>query len=159
MSESENELYLDVLVGKRPDGRNIYVRDLSAMVDSARDAALERAEHVAGTFSDGTRRLEALRERIRALKSQPARQYLDAETVREVLRIGAERCTTTDGRVEFSLAARALGLDLDAALPKLPHQPSSKRHWLNDVQECSDRCPACAENTAHSLNPDGTEVQ
>lgn len=126
--------------------------EVEAKVSAARDAALEEAVQYHDRKGDEAQKWLEVHRRsavaLRALKSNTAERYLRESEVREMLR----GCGW-----DASEAAKRLGVDLDAKGER--PRPSEKRHWLNDVQECSDRCPACAENTARGFNPDGTDPE
>ena len=94
------------------DGARRLVEHISALkaraeraekaLAGARDAALEEAADVAMGSDGPTWVAMAIAAGIRALKSQPARRFVDAEKVREVLR----QCGHTG-----LLALRELGLE------------------------------------------------
>lgn len=67
----ENELYLDVLAGKRPDGSNIYVRDLLSEVDALR----AEVEQVRGAWKEEQDAWVSKRDRLNS--------QLEASRVRE----------------------------------------------------------------------------
>jgi len=49
-------------------------------------------------------------------------------------------------------------VDLENRLAVALAEADGKQHVTNDFDDCVSWCPACRENTARGLNPDGTAL-
>lgn len=118
---SERRAEVEMVTAERDEWkRKALERDLEVTrLSAARDAALEEARTALAGHRDGASALRLFGrsqvfadavEAVGALKSQPARQYLDAEKVRDVL---ATHYANTKSFV-VSLVARDIGVVLDA---------------------------------------------
>lgn len=155
MSDKERELQaLDTLLAEHRaevECLNGAIAAATKLAGLARDAALEEAEAACRDTFDIYKQSETeggqvmaevaqqLEQDIRALKSQPARRFLDAEEVERVLRRNWENYTGDAGDAVLNVS-RDLGLDLGAA--PASEESEHKHRWHSDRHEAV-RCMEC----------------